>query len=159
MGIEIERKFLVRNSKWKSLARGTFYRQGYVCNRPDRTVRIRTDGKKGILTIKGESSGITRPEFEFSIPVDDAMAILEMLCDGRIIEKTRYCIDYAGFVWEIDEFHGANSGLVLAEIELQEVHQPFELPAWIGDEVTGDPRYYNAYLARHPYTTWNESDE
>ncbi|MBN2011923.1 CYTH domain-containing protein [candidate division KSB1 bacterium] len=158
MSVEIERKFLIANDNWKNQVRGIRYRQGYISIAPDRTVRVRTSGETAMLTIKGESNGVSRAEFEYEIPVEDANEILNTMCGAYIIEKIRYKIPYAGFVWEVDEFLGANSPLILAEIELEYEDQLFEIPDWIGDEVTGDPRYYNAYLVRNPYLTWQHSE-
>ncbi len=154
MAIEIERKYLLANDEWRGLTQGTSYRQGYVCNQKDKTVRIRTDGVKGILTIKGEGNGLARAEYEYRIPLDDANEILDTMCDDPPIEKTRYCIEYQGFIWEVDEFHGANNGLLIAEVELESEDQHAPIPHWIGEEVTGELRYYNAYLVQHPYSTW-----
>jgi adenylate cyclase len=154
MGIEIERKFLVQNDNWRGKSNGLRYRQGYICNHKDRTVRVRTNGTKGMLTIKGESTGMTRSEFEYEIPLTDANEIMDSMCGAYIIEKIRYRITYAGLIWEVDEFLGANAPLIMAEVELTDEDQFIELPDWIGEEVTGDPRYYNAYLVRNPYLTW-----
>ena len=154
MKLEIERKFLVRGDDWRTGATRTLYRQGYLCTDPGRTVRVRLGGDRAVLAIKGEGDGLARPEFEFLIPADDAVALLDNLCLQPPVEKYRYLVPHAGLTWEVDEFLGANAGLVLAEIELEHVEQAVPLPAWAGREVTGDPRYYNAYLARHPYTSW-----
>ena len=154
MALEIERKFLVRNDDWRRAADGIRYRQGYLLADPKRNVRIRSGAGKGFVTIKGETVNRARPEYEYPIPVEDADALLDTLCLKPIIEKTRYVIDYAGLRWEVDEFEGENAGLIIAEVELTTVDQPVELPHWIGQEVTDDPRYYNASLIRHPFTTW-----
>jgi adenylate cyclase len=153
MGIEIERKFLVKGKPWSALT-GTPYRQGYLTTDPERTVRVRIAGECGCLTIKGASSGLARAEFEYPIPLADAEQLLDQLCPKPQIEKTRYQIVYAGLTWEVDVFTGENAGLVIAEVELEEIDQPVELPAWVGREVTGDRRFFNAYLTRHPYLTW-----
>ena len=154
MDIEIERKFLVKGDGWKAAAdAGLACRQGYLAAEPEKTVRVRIIGEQAFLTIKGATSGISRSEFEYGIPVDDAEALLA-LCGGAVVEKTRYFIEHAGMVWELDVFSAANEGLVMAEIELEAEDQSFELPDWAGQEVSGDSRYYNAYLARHPFTTW-----
>ena len=150
--VEIEKKFLVTSSAWKSQASGKAYRQGYLSIDPKRTVRIRVVGEHGILTIKGERIGDTAPEFEYPIPVADAMKLLDTLCLRPFIEKTRYTIEYRGHTWEVDEFHGENEGLVVAEIELQAEGERFERPEWLGKEVTKDFRYTNAQLVDHPYT-------
>ena len=154
MGIEIERKFLIVGQPWLEY-QGTYYRQGYLTTDPERTVRVRIAGEKGFLTIKGVSKGSVRSEFEYPLPLQDAEQLLEQLCPQPQVEKTRYCIDYAGHTWELDVFEGANAGLVLAEVEITTVDEQVELPAWVDREVTGDERFYNAYLTRHPYSTWS----
>ena len=151
---EIERKFLVSNDEWRSEAHGKRYRQGYLSTVKERTVRVRTAGEQGFLTIKGTSVGATRPEYEYEIPVVEANEILDQLCERPIIEKTRYRVAHAGLVWEVDEFEGENRGLITAEVELRNEHQSVSLPQWIGEEVTGDPRYFNANLVATPFTTW-----
>jgi CYTH domain-containing protein len=156
MGIEIERKFLLKGSEWKKLTEGVVYRQGYISSDKEKTVRIRTVGDVGYLTIKGASKGAVRMEYEYEIPVQDALVMLEKLCQPPVIEKKRYCVRYKGFIWEIDEFFKENEGLVVAEIELEDEHQSFEKPGWVGEEVTEDSRYFNANLARHPYSSWKD---
>lgn len=153
MGSEIERKFLVRGSGWKQGAIGQPYRQGYLSTDPLRTVRVRIAGKQAYLTIKGQSQGITRPEFEYAIPPADALQLLAM-CLWPLIEKTRYRVEHGTHVWEIDEFAGENSGLVVAEVELQSPHEAIELPDWVGEEVSDDPRYLNANLVKKPFSRW-----
>lgn len=154
MGTEIERKFLLKNDTWRSLARGTRYRQGYLNSTRERTVRVRTIDDKGCLTIKGPNKGATRAEYEYDIPESDARSMLNDLCEKPLIEKSRYKIDFAGLVWEVDEFIGENRGLILAEVELESENQRFEKPEWIGDEVTADPKYYNTSLVTYPYSKW-----
>ena len=154
MGIEIEKKFLLNGSEWKQLAAGTAYRQGYLSSVKERTVRVRTINDKGFLTIKGISVGAVRREYEYEIPVEDANALLDELCEKPIIEKNRYKVEHGGFTWEIDEFFGENDGLVVAEIELESEDQLFERPKWVGEEVTGDARYFNSNLIKHPYCRW-----
>ena len=154
MGKEIERKFLVTNDSWRSDAAGVRYRQGYLSTEPERTARIRIAGDNAYLTIKGKSEGATRLEYEYPIPVADADEMLEHLCLRPIIEKTRYKVEHAGMTWEIDEFEGDNAGLLMAEVELQSEDQTVEFPDWVGEEVTGDERYYNANLIAKPFTTW-----
>ncbi len=154
MAQEIERKFLVTGDAWRELAEGTMYRQGYLSTVEDRTVRVRTVGAKGYLTVKGITVGATRTEFEYEIPVADADTMLDELCIRPLIEKTRHKIPFDGLVWEVDEFAGDNDGLVVAEVELSHEDQELRLPNWIGEEVTGDPRYYNANLVAHPYKAW-----
>ena len=138
MSKEIERKFLVVGDKWRELAAGTQYRQGYLNSIKERTVRIRTIADKAFLTVKGPTVGVTRMEFEYEIPYDDCVQMLDHLAEQPIIEKNRYKIPMGGRVWEIDEF--------LA----------FEKPDWIGEEVSGDPRYFNSNLVAHPYSTWEK---
>lgn len=154
MGVEIERKFLVRGDKWKMLGQGVLLRQGYLSSSPERVVRIRIEDDVAVLTVKGKSIGATRSEWEYPIPLEDAKAFLDGLCERPIIEKKRYRIPYAGMVWEVDEFFGENSGLVVAEIELTAEDQAFAKPDWIGEEVTHDARYFNANLLRHPFSKW-----
>lgn len=156
MGREIEKKFLIIDNSWQGLAAGKAYCQGYLNSEKGRTVRVRIIGDRGILTIKGPSDSGARPEFEYDIPVDDAREMLDLLCYKPLIDKIRYCIPFAGFIWEVDEFQGENEGLLMAEIELEYVGQEFTKPSWIGREVTGDSRYYNANLVKHPYTVWKE---
>lgn len=154
MGTEIERKFLLKGDAWRALATGTAYRQGYLNSAKERTVRIRTVGDKAFLTIKGPSVGVTRSEYEYPIPFDDCNALLDNLAEKPLIEKKRYKIAAGGLIWEIDEFFGENQGLIVAEVELASEDQAFEKPAWIGDEVSGDPRYFNSNLIKHPYSRW-----
>ena len=153
MAIEIERKFLVRDRSVLAASEGLAYRQGYLSRDPDRTVRVRVAGPGAYLTIKGLSDGPSRAEFEYEIPVADAEALLG-LCEPSIVEKTRHRIEHRGRTWEVDVFHGANEGLVMAEVELPSADAPVDIPDWIGDEVTADPRYVNANLASHPYQGW-----
>ncbi|WP_051309855.1 CYTH domain-containing protein [Desulfogranum japonicum] len=158
MAKEIERKFLVASDGWQHLARGIHYRQGYICSGKGQTVRVRVVENKGILTIKGATQGISRSEYEYPIPLDDALEMLEELCEKPIIVKKRYHIYVAGFTWEVDQFLDENEGLVIAEIELSHENQSFNKPEWIGTEVTGIPRYYNACLHQHPYNQWNPEE-
>ena len=154
MGKEIERKFLVQNSDWKKLAQGTTYRQGYLSSVKERTVRVRTINDKGFLTIKGVTVGATRSEYEYDIPASDANEMLTNLCEKPLIEKRRYKIAQGNLTWEIDEFLGDNEGLIVAEIELPEEHTKFDKPAWVGQEVTGDPKYFNSNLTKNPFKKW-----
>jgi len=156
MAKEIERKYLLRSDEWKKLAEGMHCRQGYLSTVKERTVRVRTIGEKAFLTIKGVSKGITRLEFEYEIPTEDANEMLDELCERPIIEKFRHKIAHAGLVWEVDEFHGANEGLVVAEVELTSIDEAFDLPPWVGEEVSGDPRYFNANLVANPFMNWKE---
>ena len=154
MAYEIERKFLVRSGAWRGAGEGTRYRQGYVVNSEGRTVRVRLSDGEAWLTIKGLRIGLTRPEFEYAIPVNDAEEMLATLCGGSLVEKTRYKVVVGRHVWEVDEFHGDNAGLVLAEIELEHEAETFERPEWLGEEVSDDPRYYSGRLAKEPFSSW-----
>ena len=154
MGKEIERKFLVRDDSFRSLAQGTRYRQGYLNSVKERVVRVRTIDDKGFLTIKGITTGATRAEYEYEIPVKEAEAMLDELCEQPLIEKNRYKIAHKGFIWEVDEFFGENQGLIFAEVELESEDQQFDKPDWITDEVTGDPKYFNSNLIQNPYKNW-----
>jgi len=156
MPVEIERKFLVAGDGWRGLAPGRYYRQGYLSTAAGRTVRVRAVGDSGYLTIKGATVNATRVEYEYRIPVEDAHAMLDGLCERPLIEKTRYRIEHRGLVWEVDEFAGENAGLLLAEVELESEDQDIALPEWIGEEVTGDPRYYKANLIANPFSQWPE---
>lgn len=175
MGKEIERKFLIKSDAYRQLATGTYYRQGYIPTVNGMTVRIRIAGERAFTTFKDHAVGLTRHEFEYEIPVADAQQMLTLMCEQPQIEKHRYvipienCTDATGHPctatlpdgtpveglhWEVDEFHGDNEGLIVAELEVpsEEVH--FTLPAWIGQEVTGDHRYYNSQLCKVPYNKW-----
>ena len=154
MAKEIERKFLIAGEGWRDEAAGTFFRQGYLSTVKERTVRVRSKGDQGFLTVKGISVGATRAEFEYEIPLEDANEMLDSLCERPIIEKTRYRVSYQGFVWEVDEFAGDNAGLIVAEIELASEDQKFPRPPWVGREVSDDPRYFNANLIAHPFKAW-----
>lgn len=153
MGIEIERKFKVA-AEWRPQTAGVAMRQGYLCRDPARTVRVRRAGDAAWLTIKGLGDGPSRPEFEYPIPIADAEQLLA-LCDAQV-RKTRYRERCGDHVFEIDVFEGANAGLIVAEVELDAVHEVFVRPAWLGAEVTDDPRYFNAALAVRPYSTWTD---
>jgi adenylate cyclase len=155
MGIEIERKFLVVGDAWRA-APALAYAQGYLNRDKRRTVRVRVVQQQAWLTIKGESAGATRAEFEYPIPASDAEQLLA-LCDGPLVRKLRRKLEHAGHTWEIDEFQGDNAGLVVAEIELPAEDTPFERPEWLGAEVTHDPRYFNSNLAAAPYASWPEA--
>jgi adenylate cyclase len=151
MGKEIERKFLVRGDVWRSLAKGTAYRQGYLNSAKERTVRIRTIDAKAFLTVKGLTVGATRAEYEYEIPLADCNAMLDALAEKPIIEKKRYKVPFEGLTCE---FYGDNAGLIVAEVELESEGQAFRKPEWAGEEVTADPRYFNSNLIKHPYTQW-----
>ena len=146
MPLEIERKFLVKDSGFKDMtSRRVDICQGYLSRVPERTVRVRRLDDKGFITVKSKNTGAVRHEFEYQVPVEDALEMLRM-CEPPIIEKSRYLVEYDGLTWEVDEFHGAKAGLIVAEVELQAEDQPFNLPPFIGKEVTGDPAYYNSNL-------------
>ena len=152
MATEIERKFLVQGEAWR---RGTpvHVRQAYLSRDKERTVRVRLAGSRAWLTVKGRTRGASRAEFEYEIPLQDGEALLA-LCEGPPLEKNRYTVQHAGAAWEIDEFLGANAGLVIAEIEIQHEGQEFQRPSWLAAEVTGDARYFNSNLSAMPYATW-----
>ena len=154
MAVEIERKFLVCNQDWRNHADGSIYRQGYVPTTNNTTVRVRIVGERGYLTIKGKTTGHSRPEFEYPIPLTDALEILATLCVPPLIEKTRYRLPIGDVVWEIDEFAGENQGLIIAEVELTQENQDLELPSWVGEEVSHDLRYFNVNLAKFPFSQW-----
>ena len=158
MPIEIERKYLVRDPSFLAGIQGTSYRQGYLSSSPEdlTVVRVRTAGPRAYLTIKSATSGIVRSEYEYEIPLDEAAEMLDHLCRPPLIEKTRYKIEGAGYIWEVDVFAGDNQGLIVAEIELESEEQEFDLPPWIGDEVSHEPRYFNFNLAQNPYKNWKE---
>lgn len=155
MSTEIERKFLVHGTDWRQGA-PVRLRQGYLNRDKQRTVRVRIAGSRAYLTIKGLTRGVSRPEFEYEIPLQDGEALLT-LCDGVPLEKDRYTLQHAGATWEVDEFLGANAGLVIAEIELTDERQEFERPGWLSSEVTDDPRYFNSRLIAAPYGTWRNA--
>ena len=154
MGKEIERKFLVKGDAWRALAGGMTYQQGYLNSAKERTVRIRTADAQAFITIKGVTVGASRPEYEYEIPFGDGKEMLETLVEKPLIEKTRYKIPVGNLTWEIDEFVGENAGLIVAEVELKSEDQTFDKPVWVGDEVTNDPRYFNANLVKNPFTRW-----
>ena len=151
---EIERKYLVRDDRILQGRAGAYFKQGYIPGRGRAAVRIRIKNGKGFITLKGEETGVSHSEFEYEIPLVDAEEILEQLCEKPFIEKTRYEIEHAGLVWEVDVFYGDNEGLVMAEIELEREDQEVDLPPWVGEEVSHDGRYYNASLAINPYRNW-----
>lgn len=154
MAKEIERKFVIVNDAWKSDVINAFkIRQGYLNTDHERTVRVRIKNDKGYLTVKGKSEGITRLEFEYEIPFDEAAALMK-LCEKNCIEKTRYEVFINNTIWEVDIFEGVNSGLEVAEVELNSHDQEFDLPNWIGEEVSMDAKYYNSNLIDTPYSKW-----
>lgn len=152
MAIEIERKFLVSGEFRDIAVSSDNIIQGYLNIEKERVVRVRVRGNKGYLTVKGPTNGVSRFEWEKEIPEEDARALLK-LCRA-IVDKTRYTVEYAGHVFEVDEFHGDNEGLVVAEIELTSEDEAFERPEWLGEEVSGDKRYYNSSLLSNPYKNW-----
>ena len=154
MAVEIERKFRTKGVDFLANQEGERLTQGYLSHDPRATVRLRVQGDRAWLTIKGKTHGASRSEFEYPIPTADAHAMLDEMCPGGVIDKTRYRIKVGEHVWEVDEFHGDNQGLVVAEVELDSEDQPFERPPWLGEEVTRDPRYYNSALSRTPYGQW-----
>jgi len=156
MGKEIERKFLVKGDYKSEVAKETRIVQGYLSSVPERTVRVRIKGEKGFLTIKGigSASGATRFEWENEIPITEANELLK-ICEPGVIDKTRYIVpEQSGLKFEVDEFYGENEGLTMAEIELPSEDYPFEKPEWLGEEVTGDARFYNSMLMKNPYKKW-----
>ncbi|MEW5837548.1 MAG: CYTH domain-containing protein [Pseudomonadota bacterium] len=158
MALEIERKYLLKNETWRSgVSQSTLYRQGYLTpglEGAKASVRVRVEGERGVLNIKSVRLGVQRHEYEYAIPLAEANEMLDTLC-GSIIEKTRHRVSVGRHVWEIDEFHGDNAGLVVAEVELEAADEEFMHPDWLGMEVTDDPRYYNVALVSHPYKTWH----
>jgi len=155
MAIEIERKFLVADERWREQAdAGQRLAQGYLIGASHASVRVRIEGERANLNIKSATLGIQRQEYEYPIPLTDAREILDTLCEKPIIEKTRYHVEHAGHTWEIDVFDGDNAGLVVAEIELNHESESFESPDWLGEEVSDDVRYYNVSLVKHPYKEW-----
>lgn len=151
---EIERKFLLKNDNWKSqFTSRKIIKQGYLSTKKERTVRIRVIGEKGFLTIKGETVGMTRLEFEYEIPVQEANELLQ-LCEKPLIEKERFIVSIGTLNWEIDIFEGDNEGLNLAEVELEDENQKVEIPDWVGEEVTFEPRYFNSNLVKLPFRSW-----
>ena len=155
---EIERKYLVKGEDWRVPGTGVPYRQGYLSTVPERTVRVRLIRDKGYLTIKGISVGASRAEYEYEIPAGEASEMLDNLCERPLIEKTRYRLEHHGLTWEVDEFDGDNAGLIVAEVELDDEDQAITLPDWVGKEVTGERRYYNASLIAEPYSGWSVKD-
>lgn len=157
MATEIERKFLVRNDSWRQQARDDIrMRQGYLASGEGCSIRVRSGGGKAHLNIKSATLGVWRREYDYPIPLCDAEELLDHLCARPLIEKTRYHVEHAGHIWEVDVFEGDNAGLIVAEIELDSEDESFEKPAWAGEEVSHDPRYYNVCLVKHPYKEWKD---
>lgn len=155
MGLEIERKFLVNHAKWAvtEKLKGEFYRQGYMLTDPNKTIRVRATDTKGFLTIKGKSEGATRAEFEYEIPKEEAIQLLDMFAVSDLT-KYRYKVVFAEKLWEVDVFLGENEGLIVAEIELSSEDETFDLPDWAMEEVTGEKKYYNSNLSTLPFKQW-----
>ena len=156
MKTEIERKFLVVGDTWRDAADGGLLcEQGYISSDPENvTVRVRVLGSQGFLTLKGPTKGISRSEMEYEIPIEEAEYMLRSFCGARVVSKTRYLLEINGLQWEIDEFSGANQGLIIAEIELESEDHPFDKPDWLSEEVSFDPRYFNVALSSNPIATW-----
>ena len=154
MAIEIERKFLVKEKPFSIAKRSLKINQGYIINEKSKVIRVREKGDDYFLTIKGNNIGISRLEYDFPISKEDAKELIFHFCKTTLIEKTRHYIEYEEHTWEVDEFHGKNNGLIVAEIELESEDEKFEIPDWVGEEVTQDDRYYNMNLAIHPFTSW-----
>lgn len=158
MGIEIERKFLVKKDKWAQVIKEekSLFRQGYILSDSQKTVRVRLTDTEAFLTIKGQTVGAARPEFEYSIPMEDARHMLDNFCISEL-SKIRYFIPHDGHTWEVDEFLGQNEGLIVAEIELSAEDEQFSLPDWVDKDVTAEKKYTNSNLAVNPYKNWNKS--
>ena len=154
MAIEIERKFLIIEKPFSIAKRSLKINQGYIINEKSKVIRVREKGDDYFLTIKGNNIGISRLEYDFPISKEDAKELIFHFCKTTLIEKTRHYIEHKGHTWEVDEFHGKNNGLIVAEIELESEDEKFEIPDWVGEEVTQDDRYYNMNLAIHPFTSW-----
>jgi len=158
MAYEIERKFLVVNDKWRDHASSSdYFRQGYLTNTDKCSIRVRVSDDMGYLNLKSATLDIQRTEYEYEIPRDEAEEMLERFCEGPLIEKTRYYVRHDQHLWEVDVFEGANAGLIVAEIELDDVDEAFDKPEWTGQEVSDDPRYYNVCLVKHPFNEWDKS--
>ncbi|MFH2058707.1 MAG: CYTH domain-containing protein [Pseudomonadota bacterium] len=154
MADEIEKKFLLKYIPNPLMINGTRIIQGYMVNQKQMVVRIRLSGENAFLTIKGKTVNASRKEYEYSVPQEDARQMLNLFCEKPFVEKIRYHIEHAGFEWVVDQFSGDNAGLIVAEIELDDIDQTFQKPDWIGKEVTHDPRYYNSNLVKAPFSTW-----
>ncbi len=158
MAVEIERKFLLRDASWRlAVGASTLLRQGYLANTARASMRVRLAGERGWLSVKSMTRSIARAEYEVEVPAADAIAMLDALCEGPLIEKWRHEVVHAGAHWEIDEFLGENAGLVIAELELPAEDAPFARPDWLGAEVTLEERYYNFRLAQRPFRHWPEN--
>lgn len=156
MATEIEHKFLLQDERWRQLVeRSVRMRQGYLISDTHCSVRVRVADERGFLNIKSGTLGIQRSEYEYPIPLTEAEEILDTLCEKPLLEKTRHYVRYGSHLWEIDEFAGDNAGLIVAEVELSRVDEPFDRPDWLGEDVSHDIRYYNSQLARHPFRSWS----
>jgi adenylate cyclase len=159
MALEIERKYLVRDHGYRPAASHSYrIQQGFLNDDPRRVVRVRIMGNTATLTVKSPVSDVARREFEYTIPIDDARLLIGLVCLPPTLEKTRHIVEHGGLTWEVDEFEGENEGLVIAEVELPDTGTVPDLPSWIGEEVTGDSRYYNANLVRNPYRLWKGAE-
>lgn len=159
MAKEIERKYLLKNDSWRQeVVNSEHYVQAYLANNKQCSVRIRICDDKADLNIKGMTIGVVRDEYEYTIPIEDARTMVETICLKPYIEKTRHFVQHAGKTWEIDEFEKENQGLIVAEVELEDTREEIQLPAWIGEEVTEDPKYYNVCLIQHPYSDWDNNN-
>lgn len=159
MATEIERKFLVKDDSWRAAAdAGVVYRQGYLLGSERASVRVRLEGEVARLNIKGATLGVRRQEYEYPIPMADAVEMLESLCQQPLIEKVRHHIPFGGRLWEVDVFQGDNAGLVVAEVEVETEDAALVLPPWAGREVSHQPRYYNVCLVQHPYKDWTPDE-
>ncbi len=157
MAKEIERKFLVKNDSWRQVAApGVYMSQGYMGDAKRASVRVRVEGEQANINIKSATLGVTRSEYEYPIPRDEALEMLRTLCEQPLIEKTRYEVKVGAHTWEVDVFEGDNQGLIVAEVELASEDELFEKPDWAGDEVSHEPRYYNVCLVKHPYKDWDD---
>ena len=156
--LEIERKYLFNLQDWELVEKpkGVKLFQGYLCKDDYKVIRIRIAGNRGSLAIKGRLENLSRPEFQYEIPIEEANDLL-LLALNKPIEKTRYKYNHKGNIWDVDIFHGENEGLCMAELELDDPDEPIDFPDWIGGEVSHDPRYYNSYLSEHPFTSWPEN--
>lgn len=158
VGVEIERKFLVRGDGWRAGATPVAIRQGYLCTQQGTAVRVRRRGQEAFLTIKGERNGLARAEYEYPISAADADEMLDTLCRRPLIEKTRHAVRVEGVTWEVDEFAGDNAGLIIAEVELTSIAQTVALPPWAGREVSDDARFLNVNLVARPVSAWSAAE-
>ncbi len=159
MATEIERKFLLVSDAWRALiSRSESFRQGYLSSSKRASVRVRIADNTATLNIKGMTLGIQRPEYEYEIPLPEATELLDQLCERPLIEKTRHFIEFGGKLWEIDEFHGDNAGLIVAEVELDAPDDVIPMPAWAGADVSHLERYYNVRLTQYPYSQWSAEE-